>query len=189
MRPDKKAERDREKFKAFAAGLLKKENPSEVEISVGKDDPTRNLEGALYSLDHKFKGFVQRTCKHCGEIFGTNYLFAGYCGDDCRAKHLLNTTGLVYHPSEDRWGYHNENPVILSPEFIQKLREFLANVYDSSGEVKQEIEPTTGQPLQEDSEHHQEQCHQPQPVESKTGHEEENRLAPILESIADLLET
>jgi hypothetical protein len=68
--------------------------------------------------------FVLKTCKRCGEPFGSTYHAVGYCSDHCRQVAIQSQTGILWNPHktpEERWG--GEPPLILPVAAMLKLRE------------------------------------------------------------------
>jgi hypothetical protein len=86
---------------------------------------SRQGDAVLLFLESPAK-FTTKTCKRCGEIFGTNYRGVSYCSDRCRAASMEEQLGIKWNwmkPDEDRWG--GEPPLIIPPLALQKLKQFV----------------------------------------------------------------
>jgi hypothetical protein len=77
---------------------------------------------AVLAFIEKPARFAFKPCKRCGEMFGTSYRSVAFCGDNCRARYLLETSGIRWNPHkppEERWG--GEPPMILPPLAVKIL--------------------------------------------------------------------
>lgn len=82
-------------------------------------------EALLCTLAVKPPKLVQRECKECGETFGTNYLYVGYCSDHCR-RVALGKVGINYNPRKNEYTARDEEPMVVPPGAIKALRELLS---------------------------------------------------------------
>ena len=158
MKPAAKKERSIAKAMAGLASLMVSRgiqtditvaNAKEVarEVTISKPLPLNDAEAVL-SFIEKPARFAFKPCKRCGEMFGTSYRAVAYCGDNCRAKHLLETTGIRWDPhksAEERWG--GEPPQVLPPLAVAKLLQIAQQqnnlpVLDRSEFPEEQEQPT-----------------------------------------------
>lgn len=82
-------------------------------------------EAMLRTLADKPPKLVQRECSECGEIFGTNYLYVGYCSDHCR-RVALDKVGIKYNPKKNEYTARTEEPMVVPANAINALRALLS---------------------------------------------------------------
>lgn len=82
-------------------------------------------EALLLTLANKPPKLVQRDCGECGMVFGTNYLYVGYCSDHCR-RVALDKAGIRYNPTKNEYTAKEEEPLIIPPGALSALRDLLS---------------------------------------------------------------
>jgi hypothetical protein len=95
---------------------------------------TESLEGVLISLQRPH-AVIYRKCKHCDELFGTNYRFTAYCGNNCRIKDFEESTGMQWtrnKSEEERWG--GEPPLTIDPAMVSRMLEFASTIISAAEE-------------------------------------------------------
>lgn len=87
--------------------------------------------------------FATKSCKRCGELFGTTYMYVGYCSDSCRAKDL-EQMGIRWNPRIDRWqNLHAQPPMIVPPAMYKTLLEFAEKILEQRERIQIQSEPET----------------------------------------------
>lgn len=179
MDPRKRAKRKQEKLIEYlkSQGKLTDEQAAEIRLQEPRetrDDRSLQAEAVLAFIQKPIN-FVVRNCKRteCGQSFGTNYLYVGYCSDNCRAKDLAKIGIQWDHQksARDRWG--GEPPLVVPPSALQALKVLLLQTQEPVEENLQEEVPTkslnhfdsqVAEPLEEGRASHLHTNPQPQPA-------------------------
>ena len=94
-----------------------------VELHKESDEELYAAEGALaYYADRK--RFIEKTCKTCDRLFGSDYDAVAYCSIRCR-KVALRDMGLDWDPErsyESRWLPYRP-PLIVTPQAYSILNQ------------------------------------------------------------------
>lgn len=134
MRPQKRAERTRNKALEFLAkhGVKQEvlEQVANDPVVISRQAPGLQAEAVLLYL-HNANHFVAKLCKYCEARFMTNYNSVAYCSDRCRAK-ALEKMGIKWDPTlspEQRWAMQGadgtrlkvEPPLVIPSEAIPAM--------------------------------------------------------------------